>query len=468
MKKILQVALREFVSTVATKGFIIGMLVTPLIMAFMIIVMPRLMKVDAPKISGEVAIVDPTGAVAPGLAAWLAPEKIAERRQEVRKRIDEATPGAVKAVAESSPQARLAMEQSLQKALGEVPTFRVLALASGADVEKEKARLKDEAGKGHGDGAGGRLAVVTVHPDAVVRAEGKESFGTYDIFVRAKLDDRVQDEIQSGLRESIVAARVAASGLDRAQIAALTQVGRVQSKTVTAEGEQATNEIANIFLPAGFMVLLLVSVLTGGQYLLTTMVEEKSNRIVEVLLSAVSPMELMAGKILGQMGVGIVVLALYAGLGIVALVSFAMLGLLEFKLLVYLFIFFVLAYVMIASMMAAIGSAVSEMREAQTLMTPVMLLIMLPWLLWMPITRDPNSVFATVMSFIPPIGNFVMILRLTSTSPPPLWQALLAIAVGALGVWFALWFAAKIFRVGLLMYGKPPTFGTLIRWARMS
>jgi ABC-2 type transport system permease protein len=72
------------------------------------------------------------------------------------------------------------------------------------------------------------------------------------------------------------------------------------------------------------------------------------------------------------------------------------------------------------------------------------------------------------MSFIPPIGNFVMILRLTSTSPPPLWQALLAIAVGALGVWFALWFAAKIFRVGLLMYGKPPTFGTLIRWARMS
>ena len=98
------------------------------------------------------------------------------------------------------------------------------------------------------------------------------------------------------------------------------------------------------------MILLLMSVLTSGQYLLTSTVEEKSNRVVEVLLSAVSAMELMTGKILGQMAVGLLVLALYAGLGIVALVSFAMLGLLDPMLIVFLLIFYVLAYFTIGSL----------------------------------------------------------------------------------------------------------------------
>jgi len=162
------------------------------------------------------------------------------------------------------------------------------------------------------------------------------------------------------------------------------------------------------------------------------------------------------------------VLGLYAGLGILALFSFAAMGLLDPVLIGFLFIFFLLAYFSYAAMMAAIGASVSEMREAQSLMTPVMLVIMIPWIMWMPISRDPNSLLAIVLSYIPPVSNFVILLRLTSSSPPPLWQAWLAVAVGAAGVSVLLWFAAKVFRVGLLMFGKPPTLGTLIRWARMS
>jgi ABC-2 type transport system permease protein len=205
----------------------------------------------------------------------------------------------------------------------------------------------------------------------------------------------------------------------------------------------------------------------SGQYLLTTTVEEKSNRVVEVLLSAVSPMELMVGKILGQLAVGLLVLLLYMGLGVMALISFAALGLLDPVLIVFLLLFFFLAYVSVGALMAAIGSAVNEMREAQGLMTPVMLLIMIPWILWMPISRDPNSMFATVLSFLPPLSNFVMMLRMASTTPPPLWQPILGIVIGAIGAVGMLWFAAKVFRIGLLMYGKPPTLGTLVRWARM-
>ncbi len=216
------------------------------------------------------------------------------------------------------------------------------------------------------------------------------------------------------------------------------------------------------------MVLLLVAVFTGGQYLMTTVIEEKSSRVVEVLLSAVSPLQLMAGKILGQMTVSAIIMLLYAGMGITALISFAFLGLVDPSLFIYLVIFFVIAYFVVGSLMAAIGAAVNELREAQSLMTPVIMVMMLPWILWMPISRDPNSVFATVTSFVPPVNTFVMLLRMTSTSPPPLWQVWLSIALGLASVYAAVWFAAKVFRVGLLMHGKPPNFRTLIKWVRLA
>ena len=335
----------------------------------------------------------------------------------------------------AAPGGEAAVQRSLDAALGQVPQLTVVGLSDAADVEQAKAPLKEGAPKGVA-GTATRLALVVVHRDAVTRAAGSDRFGSYDLFVRGKLDDRLEEEIREGLREAIVEGRVRASGLDRKEIDALTRVDRTASRTVTAEGERTTNEALNVLLPAVFMGLLLISVFTSGQYLLTTTVEEKSNRVVEVLLSAVSAMELMVGKIIGQMGVGLLVLALYAGLGIVALVSFAMLGLLDPTLIVFLLVFYLLAYFTVASFMAAIGSAVNEMREAQTLMTPVMLLIMIPWMLWLPISRDPNSTLAVVLSFIPPVSNFVMLLRMSSTSPPPMWQTWLSILVGAAGWWY--------------------------------
>ena len=466
MRKILLVAAREFEATVATKGFILGLMVTPLIIMFLIFAMPRLMTQAPPKVTGEVAVIDPTGQVSQGLRDYLRPEALAARREARRQRLQRATSGAASAMAERSPQGRVAMQHSLDAALGSVPQLQVVALDAAADLEQAKTPLTTVVAEK--SESQGRLALAVVHADAVQRAAGAAKFGSYDLYVRGKLDDRIEDEIRNGLRDAIIGARIRNSGLDRAQVEALTRVDQASSRTVTAEGERETNEVANVLLPAGFMVLLLMSVLTGGQYLLTSTVEEKSNRVVEVLLSAVSPMELMTGKILGQMGVGLLVLALYAGLGLSALFSFAMMGVLDPKLIVFLVIFYLLAYLTVGSIMAAIGSAVNEMREAQTLMTPIMLLVMVPWMLWMPISRDPNSVFATVLSFVPPLGNFVMLLRLTSTAPPPMWQVWLCILVSAAGAYAAIWFAAKVFRIGLLMFGKPPTFATLIRWARMA
>jgi len=467
MKKMLYVAGREFTSTVTTKGFVFGILVTPLLLGLVFFLMPRYLTKAPPKVEGQVVIIDPTGVVAEPLAAHLTPERFAERREKTKRDLENATPSVFRRQAAALPSGEAAIRQSIDTALGEVPRLQVLPLPGGTSVEPEKEALKIALPK-PGTGPAPRLAVIVVRPDAVRPAEGTDTFGSYELFVRNKLDDRLVDDLHSGMRDAIVAARLRESGLDPVRIRNLTSVQRPGSRTVTAEGERTTNSVLNMLLPMAFMILLLMSVLTSGQYLLTSTVEEKSNRVVEVLLSAVSAMELMTGKILGQMAVGLLVLALYAGLGVIALVSFATLGLIDPLLLVFLLIFYVLAYFTFASLMAAVGSAVNEMREAQSLQMPIMMVLMIPWILWLPISREPNSMLAIVLSFVPPLGNFVMLLRMTSQSPPPMWQAWLSIAVGAAGAYASLWFAAKVFRVGMLMYGKPPSFGTLIRWARMS
>jgi ABC-2 type transport system permease protein len=233
-------------------------------------------------------------------------------------------------------------------------------------------------------------------------------------------------------------------------------------------GEHKSMAAVQMFIPVGFMVLMMISVMTTGQYLLTTVVEEKSSRVMEVLLSAVSPMQLMTGKILGHMCVGILIVGIYGGVGITGLIVFALTQLVTPMTFLLLIGYFTIAAITMAAMMAAIGSAVNELREAQTLMTPVMMLTVLPWMMWFFIQRAPNSPLSTTLSFIPVISPFVMVLRLGGSEPVPSWQHPVALLIGAVTCVVVLWAAAKIFRIGVLMYGKPPNFGTLIRWVRMA
>jgi ABC-type Na+ efflux pump permease subunit len=343
--------------------------------------------------------------------------------------------------------------------MGELSKIDIIESRADA-LEQEKRQLtRDEGAR--------RFGVLVIHPNAVVpNAEGK--LGAYDLFVRRNLDIRIQNEIRNGAAEAIIDGRVRGAGLDRERISALTTVPRPATITVTAAGESATRPDFGQLLPMGFALLLMISVMSSGQYLLTTTIEEKSSRTMEVILSAVSPLELLTGKILGQMAVGLTILATYSSIGILSLVSMAMLGLVDPMLLVYLFIFFLITYVTMGSLMAAIGSSVNELREAQPLMTPITLLMMIPWLFWFPISREPNSLFATVVSFIPPMNAFAMLLRLTSTAPPPMWQVWLSILVGIITAGGALWFASRIFKIGLLMHGRPPNFATLLKWVRQA
>ena len=177
-------------------------------------------------------------------------------------------------------------------------------------------------------------------------------------------------------------------------------------------------------------------------------------------------MELMAGKLLGAIAVSLVMIGLYAAFGLVLLSTFSLFGLLDPWLLVYLPIFFLIGFFVFGSLMLAVGAAVNDMSEAASLQMPLMLIVMVPWLLWMPVSRNPNSMLAIVVSHLPPINTFGMLMRLGSSQPPPWWEVWLSIAIGIASVVGAVWVAAKVFRIGLLMYGKPPNLKTLIRWVR--
>ena len=461
MRRIGHIAVREFLGTVMTRGFVIGVLVLPAILALTFTLGPRLLNQRQAPVRGRVAVVDSTGRVARELRASISPQAITARREEAARRVIASAPAVVRDVVQSRAAASSA---AVERVSGTVPELELVDLPPGtadaASLASQKAWL---TGAAPGDR---HLALVVVHRDAIAPADGGAEYGTYDLYVPPNLDDRLENVLFDCVREAIVAARAGEKSLDPKRLDALMRVTRPPSITVTKGNERATVGVFNRVLPFAFVGLLLISVLMGGQGLVTSTVEEKTSRVIEVLLSAVSPFELLAGKLLGQMGVSLVILGLYIGLAFMMLVSFALFGLLDLSLVFYLFVFFILTYLTIGSAMMAVGSAVNEMREAQSLMMPIILVMMVPWLLAEPIARQPNSTFATAISFIPPVNTFAMLLRLTSSAPPPAWQVWLTIVIGAGSVVVAVWCAAKIFTIGLLMYGKPPDVKTLVRWIR--
>ncbi len=481
MTRTLRVAYREFASTAFTKSFMFGFFVMPIIIFVGVAGATVLFNRDGPKVQGTVAVIDqsPGGKVAEGLRSRFTPERDEQEAKEqiarVQKAAEDSPLGPMARQAWETPQAQMALQQAMPRA-----AITLEVLAPDTDVKAEQARvLADSARRVDGAAAASqRLALVvipagSVTPAAPVKPGDEGAFEAFQLHIRPKLDPQVQNRVRDKVRESLIDARLDAAGFaaERDRLRAMITQPRSETNEVTKEGVKKSNAGLAFLMPMAFMVLLWMSVFTAGQYLLTTTIEEKSSRVMEVLLSAVSSRELLIGKIIGQMAVGLLVLGLYGGLGVGSLFFTKTLSALDPLNLVYLAVFFLIAYALVASMMAAIGSAVSDMREAQSLMTPVMLILMVPMVLWMPISRDPNGMFSTIASMTPPLSPFVMVLRIPAAAgsiPVPLWQIAVSIALGLASVVFVAWAAAKIFRVGVLMYGKPPNLGTLIKWVRMA
>lgn len=453
LRRIAIVAWRDFRLTVLRKTFLLAIVGIPVLMIGIMVVAGVLMvRHEEPPLVGTVAVIDAEGDVADAVRAEFESERVDADRAPTMPGPGMMPPGS------AGP---MPMGMALARGAVEIDVRRVAGDRAALDAQHEAIRSGELV-------AAAWFPASSLDPDAAPGDD--EAARRFDLVVAEGLDSDHVSLIERRLAAAAVRVRASRSGLDVERTIAMLRRPASRTTRLGAAGEAVRDDAMmremRQLVPMAFMLLLWIATFTAGQHLLTTTIEEKSNRVMEVLLSAVSPMQLMTGKIIGQGGVGLLIVLIYGSVGIAGLVSFALMHLVDPIDLAWLAIYFFMAYFMIASIMAAVGSAVSDLREANTLMTPVMLVLMLPLFLWMPIISAPNGPVAVTCSFIPPAIPFAMILRVGADEAVPFWQIPATIVWGYACVLGMVWMAAKIFRVGVLMYGKPPSPLQLLKWIR--
>ena len=205
--------------------------------------------------------------------------------------------------------------------------------------------------------------------------------------------------------------------------------------------------------------------------------EEKQSRIVEVIISSVRPFDLLLGKVLG---IGLLALTQFViwgiGAGLVALYGATIVGMMAgpgagigftipIASIIGFIVYFMLGYLIFSTIYAAVGASVDNLQDAQQIIMPVTFLIIIPILLISFVARDPNSMVSVITSLIPFFSPILMTVRI-ATEMPPFWQIALSILIMIGTILGMIWGAAKIYRIGVLMYGKKVTIGELIKWLR--
>jgi len=223
------------------------------------------------------------------------------------------------------------------------------------------------------------------------------------------------------------------------------------------------------------MMMLYVTTLMWGQALMTGVIEEKASRVVELAVSSMSPWSLLSGKLLGIGGAGLTQLLVWVfSMAAISTFGAPMLAASEVPMpeitpliLTSYVIFFLLGFFLYASLYAAVGASVNTVQEAQSLVFPVMMPLILSVMFFPFVLQNPDSRLSVIPSLITPCTPIVMFLRITVLTPPA-WQIVLSILLTALTTAGVMWVSARIYRVGILMYGKRPTFPEILRWVRTS
>lgn len=273
---------------------------------------------------------------------------------------------------------------------------------------------------------------------------------------------------------AVTARRLVRAGFEASKIEQYMKPVDMKTLKVTATG--VTEEGGQTFIVAFVMLLFIyMTVLIYGISVMRGVIEEKQSRIVEVVVSSVKPFPVMMGKLIG---IGMVGLTQYA-IWVVSAVLLTTFGAARFStsnfqlprlpisLLIYFVVYFILGYFLFATLYTIVGAMVSSEEDAQQMQFPVIMLMVVPMLIFLMIMRDPNGTMATVLSLIPFFTPTLMMLRIAVVTPP-LWQILLSFLVMLGSIVGAVWIAGRIYRVGILMYGKRPNLIELGRWLRYS
>ncbi len=413
MNKILTVVRKEYLERVRSKSFVIATVLGPAIMSLFIL-MPMLLSETGKDEERKVGVVDPSG-------QW---------RQPMEQAIEAMQLGNVQLVEVGSA------DQSVPE--------RIAAM---------KAQI--EAGKLH---SGLVLGEDFLHdPRATYYNQSVSSLVVRNEVLRPALNQ--------SLREARFREKEVPDGLFHYLIAG----SQWQSIVLTDEGEQEQDDNVSFGMAFVLIMIIYIMVIMYGNHTLTAVIEEKSTRMVEVLLASVSPEDLMLGKILGIGGAGLTQFAIWTGAFYVLsqrgveVGGFSLdIGFLTPMILVSFIGFFVLGFFLYATMYAGIGAMCNTVQDSQQFHTTLAMGLVIPMMLLTMIMRAPDSTLSVVLSLVPFFSPILMFMRV-SVSNPPMWQVALSWGLLLVTIWFSSRGAGKLFRVGILMHGTSPTWASLIK-----
>lgn len=338
-------------------------------------------------------------------------------------------------------------------------TYKVdVNTAPGEDLRQ---RLVADVGAGNIDG------FVWLTDEAITARKFRYSTKNANDFVESSA-------IRNAVSAALMKQQLSAHGVSAVE--AENMLRRISMDTIRVDKGKESKPTSTIafLLPFLLMMMIYMTVLLYGVAVMRSVLEEKTNRVVEVLLSSITARELMAGKILGVGAVGLTQILIWAVLGGVfsAPTMVAMrpyLADLQMPVSVYVFfpVFFVLGYMLYSTMYAGVASMVNSEEEAQQMQWPIILPLILCTVFAMAVIRQPNSQLAFWTSMFPLTAPIVMFVRIVSQQPP-MWQIGLSVAILVVTIYGLMSLCSRIFRVGILMYGKRPTLPELLKWVKYS
>lgn len=312
---------------------------------------------------------------------------------------------------------------------------------------------------------------VQIGKDVLHPIPGEENSKILYHAENAALDD-IRGWLSSRLNNEIRRLRLLETGVDSDQLSDLfywvnaEAMGLLKMDTKTGEVQDAaqSSELQSIMVPYILMLLMFMMLMFSAVPLLTSVMEEKSERIAEVLLGSITPTQFMIGKVLGGLGVSLTTAVIYIAGGIFTVQKIGMSDMIPYEILPWFFVYLLLNIIMVGSIMAALGSACNDSKDVQSIQFPAMLPLILPLMIMMPVIMNPLSNFAVTVSLIPIWTPMLMLLRQSTSVTIPMWQPLVGLMGVIIFTWFCVWAGGRIFRSAIIMQGKKPKAGLLIKY----
>ncbi len=449
MKKLLVIIKREYFNRVRTKSFIILSLLGPLIMVGFTVV-PGLLFSMKTGGATKVAVVDLTGKLYEGVRESILTSR--EREDEGEGKV-ETTPAT--GAADRGEQMR-----QMAKALG--ANYEVEQVqADGRSLDEIKNELNMRV-------RNNQLGVYIILPEKILEEGRAEYYG------RNVSDVITTTQLRHSLNRAVVEQRLSDANIDRNRVRQLSKEIEMET-TKVSEGGLERDSGGGFGLAMFIGIFIYVAILMYGQAILSSVVEEKTTRVSEVLFSSVRPFHLMAGKLIGVALVAITQYAIWAVLfGAFALYGAGMLAAsgmdvplpnVPLSFIIYGLLFFIVGFLMYSTIYVLVAAMVTTEKEAGQMAMPVIFLSVISIYMAFPVIRSPNSSFAFWVSIAPFFSPITMLMRIV-TETPPFWQIALSLCIGLASVVFFGWVAARIYRVGMLMYGKSASIPEVMRWLR--